>query len=1104
VTITDLPPVDEAPEPGDGFLVLKDGVPYLGTEPVKAAAELFVDVTDMLTTGFSAAFDPDEIRDPHTGKWIRDPAGRFLDEAAKSLKYQERISHNGHGIDRTKLGYTVKLKSGEKQHYEHAADAAEAARRGKHLSLPDESKHGASHLPGTEPKPDTSKDTSGYGVFSHPADTNVQLDYGNAVLETNAEYQANPAYKLKSYKVSDLIPTQMKDPHERAGTGTPGKPLVMEKGGKAYLIDGHHRAVEAGPSGTIEAWSFNAAAEPKPPVPEPKPAGPDLKGFTTHPGANGATIVRDSTGKEVATVRTRVKRDERSGVVSRGYSYTLPGGAPSEPYKSADAAVAAAIEHHQRLNAPKPEPKPAGRKVSIPSLPAGYTATQGEMGKYGKTDVLVHDASGNQVLRLAYVDIKHGPGKLKGQEHGYREVGYAHHITDQAVLDKLKQNRSDALKRGDKYLPDAKILPGSARPLGVAAEQGLKRHGEYVKMAGLDKVKPEPPKPAPHPANLVSQAERPADVAKGLSDAELKAADTELARRAELLGYAGRVSKAHQAVKDEIASRAAKAKPVPKPGWAAHGANYHHGTVGGKQYTLHYAPGGGWDVHKGGHATDVKGLGPKVGHGKNAADAKMLAAEHAGKIREIPKPTGPSPANYQTGARVTHLTDPNRSGGTVIDTARGGDGSKTFLVKWDSGKNGWTHPSELTPEVGERPIPAITTAPPEGKAAREKWLREQAHPAASAAAAKIYGTNVNRWNGETYIKKNNSWYGVMEWSGSMGLHPVPAQSLTEALDPNKDRVVSDPSGLRTYLHEINHAVGSGDTTGMSGLSTQDMVRADSRDYQGKAGHDYEEGFTEMGAWMNMSEFLTHLGIADKPTRATGPVSLGWENQASATRQLIAETRQGLYTDGEPDLREKLAKAQLTLNAGNPSAISNVEAAIAALDEAGFGVQANELKAELAKLTAVPQPKALTLGEYFDSRMKPETFTSGVAQGMAYRPLVATAYNWLDGIAALENNQKFGVGQNGSPSGRFKRIVELQKEVNAASGPQKRFVMAKQYLRARGLGAYADTKSGPYTVADRLAHVLSMNWGQPNVTLNGKLQVVLQNLASEGAIPKGKL
>lgn len=161
----DNPPTDPEAQPGDTVIELRNGVPWISTEPpakpVKASKPTVPlypngwDVTDLLTTPVVGKFDPSEQRDPKTGKWLRDPAGHYLDEALKELGRGKMISHNGHEVDRSAKGYNVrfykresgkpKVKVGEPKTYEHPQDAAEAARRGKHLSDA-ELKHGESHI----------------------------------------------------------------------------------------------------------------------------------------------------------------------------------------------------------------------------------------------------------------------------------------------------------------------------------------------------------------------------------------------------------------------------------------------------------------------------------------------------------------------------------------------------------------------------------------------------------------------------------------------------------------------------------------------------------------------------------------------------------------------------------------------------------------------------------------------------------------------------------------------------------------------------------------------------------------------------------------------
>ena len=64
-----------------------------------------------------------------------------------------------------------------------------------------------------------------------------------------------------------------------------------------------------------------------------------------------------------------------------------------------------------------------------------------------------------------------------------------------------------------------------------------------------------------NPATRLQISADPKGVAARLSDEELRSADVELARRATAMGKPGMVGRSHQAVKDEIAERAAKAAP---------------------------------------------------------------------------------------------------------------------------------------------------------------------------------------------------------------------------------------------------------------------------------------------------------------------------------------------------------------------------------------------------------------------------------------------------------------------------------------------------------------------------------------------------------------
>lgn len=160
--MTDTPMVDQVPEPGDTFIVLRDGVPYIGTETVKATGELFLDMTAL----FLAKFDPHELRGPD-GKWSLSG----LEKRAGALDVRQRFVHQGHDVDRTaNKGYRVRLKSGEVQHYDRPEDAAMAAFNGKH------------HTPGAAVSPEAdlaARLNAGQGVGS----TTEGRSFGRGVQE---------------------------------------------------------------------------------------------------------------------------------------------------------------------------------------------------------------------------------------------------------------------------------------------------------------------------------------------------------------------------------------------------------------------------------------------------------------------------------------------------------------------------------------------------------------------------------------------------------------------------------------------------------------------------------------------------------------------------------------------------------------------------------------------------------------------------------------------------------------------------------------------------------------------------------------------------------
>lgn len=135
------------------------------------------------------------------------------------------------------------------------------------------------------------------------------------------------------------------------------------------------------------------------------------------------------------------------------------------------------------------------------------------------------------------------------------------------------------------------------------------------------------------------------------------------------------------------------------------------------------------------------------------------------------------------------------------------------------------------------------------------WLSLHGSRVGKEAAAKVYGNTDHRWNGETFVENSSEWLGLMKWDGQMGLHSKTAPNVIDALDRDVTRPVTDPSALEVWWHEIHHSIG-----------TKLNDRNEAYAYMQKPGRSYEEGFTELGAWITMPDFLEALGIADRPTR----------------------------------------------------------------------------------------------------------------------------------------------------------------------------------------------------------------------------------------------
>lgn len=248
--------------------------------------------------------------------------------------------------------------------------------------------------------------------------------------------------------------------------------------------------------------------------------------------------------------------------------------------------------------------------------------------------------------------------------------------------------------------------------------------------------------------------------------------------------------------------------------------------------------------------------------------AKMAALPGAdrfawmpGQIEFVTKVSAVGPKGYihgwifvgapGVGVRVFH---PTHGHGTV-HRKHGGKVHVSF-------DNGVLHSFEYRPGKGKpkfekRPeLPAMKSPPPgPAPGAMAKWFTEHASGPAKAAVATIYGDQTHRWTGETFVKKSDVWNGMMQWDGKMGLDPVIARNAAEILDPNNNDPVRRVQGVKVFLHEIHHSVGSN--------ASPEATKAEAQDYMTKPGHAAEEGYTELGAWLTMPAFLKAMGVDHK-------------------------------------------------------------------------------------------------------------------------------------------------------------------------------------------------------------------------------------------------
>lgn len=266
----------------------------------------------------SAAFNPAEPRDPHSGKWTLEG---LISKTAK-LEVRQRVGHRGADIDRTQTkGYRVRLKSGEVGYYERHQDAAKAAFEQKHFT-PGKGVTELKPVPKGEPKSRVSP------AKLSQADISKEL---SSITEQIHDMDAH-------YTPAQLVDIRREQVLQDLAEGGPvtvsvpsGSEITMSPDTARYLLKQKNAS----------AW--NALLHPR------QPAGP--KGGQFAPGSTGPTPTNQNPVGEGETGQ-RV-RDLQEALVAAGVKG--PDGKPLKVDGKAGEKTREAIIAFQKAHGLKPD-----------------------------------------------------------------------------------------------------------------------------------------------------------------------------------------------------------------------------------------------------------------------------------------------------------------------------------------------------------------------------------------------------------------------------------------------------------------------------------------------------------------------------------------------------------------------------------------------------------------------------------------------------------------------------------------------------------------------------------------------------------------------------
>lgn len=136
--------------------------------------------------------------------------------------------------------------------------------------------------------------------------------------------------------------------------------------------------------------------------------------------------------------------------------------------------------------------------------------------------------------------------------------------------------------------------------------------------------------------------------------------------------------------------------------------------------------------------------------------------------------------------------------------------------------------------------------------AREDQVRDFTAKAAKVVPGLLGGRGKEAWTGRVSVFEDDedpAVAGMLDWAGNMRVNATVARAIADA---EAGEQVTDEASLMVPLHELIHGVIAPGAKYSDGMA----------EYQGQAGSEIEEGFTELGTIQHAADWLEQMGIGN--------------------------------------------------------------------------------------------------------------------------------------------------------------------------------------------------------------------------------------------------